>query len=491
VNRPSILFIFCDQMRADCLSAVGHPVVRTPHLDSLAGDGTLFTRAYTQSPLCVPARASLFTGLYPHQHGCTTNPRGLWPWTPNIVGAIRDSGYHTANRGKLHLFWRHHNELLMSDGILKMFGFDDPMETTGKCSEGYLRASAWTEFLRSRGKLEAHWEWLWKLVKNRTTGVSFAPSLLSEAEHIDGWILDRGKEFITSGAAREPFFLWLGPPGPHDPFDPPGAWATLYSPEAVDLPIWRESEDPMTRDQGRAQGVGTASEQTLRAMRALYYGNISFIDHKVGELIDSMKAAGTYENTWIVFSSDHGEMLGDFQCTTKKVFHEQSARIPLIVKPPADFGGPRGRQNDALVELIDLGSTFLEIAGARLAEDQGRSLFPLLRGESGVHRECVHSQVFDNYMARDCRQKLIFKRGGCEPPEFLAFFDLEKDPLETRNLLATNRAGEAQAFAERYLPPFFARTHFTLPAQWDDVPRQTDWPTYPPVAFFAPPAVGD
>ena len=289
----SILFIFCDQFRADCLSSLGHPDVKTPQLDRLARDGVTFRETVTQSPVCVPARMSLFTGRYVHQHGCINNGIQLWPETPNFVRAIRDKGYTTANFGKLHLFWRHDNELLMSEPLLREFGFTDPGETTGKCSEGRVRASAYTEHLKKKGLLEPFWKDLVKRVKNKKIGVTYGQSILDESDQLDGWLMDHGIKFIRDHQKDDkPWLLWVGPEGPHDPFDPPGKWAKMYDPSKLQVGLRRFSEDPQVLAKSQGKGVKDASDAEIQEMRAQYYGNISFIDHKIGEMIDELQKDG-------------------------------------------------------------------------------------------------------------------------------------------------------------------------------------------------------
>ncbi len=481
-----IVFVFADQMRADCLSGFGHPVVQTPTLDALIADGVGFRRVITQAPLCVPARMSLFSGRYVHQHGCANNGVGFWPETDNIVRRMRDAGYVTGCRGKLHLFWRHDNELPMSDGMLRRFGFDDPMETTGKASEGRLRASAYTEFLKSRGLLEKHMTWLWDHVRARTVGVSFAPSILGEDEQMDGWIMDRGREMVADHLEDDrPMLAWIGPEGPHDPFDPPGQWARMYDPAEVDLPILRRSEDPAASRRARFDEPAQADEALLRGMRALYYGNISFIDHKLGRIVEDLKARGAYDRTWIVFAADHGEMLGDFLCTTKTLFHRQAVETPLVIKPPARLGGcPRGTVSDALVELIDVGSTFLDIAGGSIEGDRGRSLLPILSGQAppDAHRLSARSQVNAAHMLQTPELKLIYRtedpRSLEEGWELETLFDLREDPHELHNRLS-DEPQRAEALFEAHEPGFYAETADRLGPQWPDEAPFRHWGRYP------------
>ena len=206
MKQPNIVFVFCDQWRFDCISGFGHPDVQTPHLDALFADGVGFDNVVTPCPLCVPARMSLFSGRYVHQHGGYNNSQGLWPDSPNMVRCIRDQGYDTVQRGKLHLFWRHDNELTMSDPLLDAFGFTDAVETTGKCSAGRLRGSAYTEFLRSRGKLMPFWKDLADRSWNRKGTPAWGKSILNEDEHIDTWIMNRGVDCLKAyQASKKPY----------------------------------------------------------------------------------------------------------------------------------------------------------------------------------------------------------------------------------------------------------------------------------------------
>ncbi|MCZ7644149.1 MAG: sulfatase-like hydrolase/transferase [Planctomycetota bacterium] len=479
-RRPNVILVLADQWRPDALSVYGHPEVRTPHLDALAAEGVAFRNVVTQSPLCVPARSCFFTGRYVHQTGIADNGAHLWPESPNFVRAVRDAGYETLQRGKLHLFWRHDNELPMSDHLLQRFGFCDAVETTGKCSEGRLRASAYTEHLRRQGMLAEFFRDLWKRTRSRPNAVSYGPSILrDDDDHIDAWILERGREAIRSRKPDDaPYFLWLGPPGPHDPFDPPNAWARMYAPETLSAGLRRFSTDPASRQRAERLRVRESGDDEIRRLRALYYGNVSFIDHKIGQLVADLRAAGQYDDTWLIVTADHGEMLGDFHLTTKSVFHRAADQVPLVIKTPRGLAGaPRGKLSDALVELIDVATTIREIAGGALDGDQGRSLLPLLRGETplNAHREDAHSQVDGRCMVRTRECKLLFT--NWEAPEPTCFYDLEQDPQELNNVLA-ERPAEVRAFIERHVRPFYERTQERLGAPWVDARPFKAWGRY-------------
>ncbi len=464
-KRPNVVLVLADQWRPDCLSALGHPDVQTPRIDALAKEGVIFNQTVTQSPVCVPARACLFSGRYPHQLGILKNGSGLWPESPNFVRAVRDAGYQTANRGKLHLFWRHDNELLMSDFMHRRFGFTDPLETTGKCSEGRLRASAYSEHLRGIDRLQPFFRDLWLRTRSRPLGVSCGPSILNEENHIDAWLLELGREYIAEHANDpNPYFLWLGPPGPHDPFDPPDEWATRYDPTQIkDVGLRQFSSQPKLRERAQKMGLKDADDAEIRRMRALYYGNISMIDYKIGHLVDELKKQGRYDDTWIIVTADHGEFLGDYHLTMKSAFHRVADQVPLVIKPPASYENcPRGLVSNALVELIDVGTTIREISGGELDGDLGKSLLPMLSGSasSDQHRSLAYSQLGQTGMARDERFKIVFNREDGNDIE--AFYDLQEDPQELNNL-AESQAQAAQAMMKDKVEPFFERTS----ERWD------------------------
>lgn len=495
VPPSPIVLVLCDQMRWDCLGTLGHPDVRTPHLDALAADGVVFRNTVTPSPVCVPARACLFTGRYPHELGCYGNDTQLWPETPNIVRAVRDAGYHTVQRGKLHLFWRHDNELLTSGPMLRTFGFTDAVETTGKCSEGRLRASAYSEHLRQRGLMDGFWRDLVRRV-DRPTGTEDAyPSLLDEPDHLDAWVMDRGCEAIDTLADHaqagdpQPFLLWLGPPGPHDPFDPPEPWASSY--EGVTLrsrPILADSPDPHVLSRSHAaRNTRGANDAQLHRMRAMYFANIALIDHKVGQLVSALRRRGLYDASTIVFVSDHGELLGDFHVRGKAFFHRGADQVPLVIKPPAEMAeAPRGRASDALVNLIDVGATMLDLAGATLEGHRGRSLLPLLQGQTPLHqhRRRLHSQVRDMAMVRDARHKLVLGnvRHDTAPDAWRvhALYDLEACPDETRSIHASD-SGLTRRLITKWAEPFWRDVAKPGSRTWDDTIPFRQWGRHPPI----------
>ncbi|MEE2710021.1 MAG: sulfatase-like hydrolase/transferase, partial [Gemmatimonadota bacterium] len=225
--------------------------------------------------------------------------------------------------------------------------------------------------------------------------------------------------------------------------------------------------------------VKDASDDEIRGMRALYYGGISFIDHKIGQMVQDLKEQHLYDDTWIIFTADHGEFLGDFHLTTKGHFHWQADRIPLIIKPPTSLSGaPRNVASDALVEFIDVATTIRDIAGGELSGDQGRSLLPILSGGQNpdLHRDVVHSQVGNTFMMMTEKHKIIFQ--DKDAPVVKAFYDVREDPEELHNILDQS-AEEVSRIISTRVTPFFSETSDSLPPPWEDVSPWQRWDRYP------------
>ncbi|QOR71098.1 sulfatase-like hydrolase/transferase [Ruania alkalisoli] len=430
-GRPNVLLVMTDQQRWDALAHAGTFPVQTPNLDRLADDGVWFRRTYVQSPLCVPSRASLLTGRYVHQHGCQDNDHSLWPEAPSFVRSLQDEGYRTANVGKLHFTWFHDVELLAADPILRRMGFDEPLETTGKMSRGNVRASPYTEHLRSKGLLEGYLDDL--LTRVEDGPYEARPSILDEEDHIDGWVM-RGAADWLSAVETEPFFCWVGPPGPHDPFDPPEPYASLYDP--ADMPLGPLDYQYPVGPSVASKDVPDATPEQIQRMRAMYLANVTYIDAWVGRLMQVLRDRDLLSDTWVIFCSDHGEMLGDHKLVGKAQFFDPAVRVPLIVRPPDGSGYARGMVRDSLVELIDVSATILDIAGTSLDGHQGRSLLPLLREESpDRHRDVVLSQVEDRQMISDGRHKVEIQDGLV-----LHAFDTVTDPGEVADAVGSGAA---------------------------------------------------
>jgi arylsulfatase len=434
-NRPpNIVLLMSDQHRSDALSCERHPVVRTPALDAIAGHGCRFTCAYTTSPLCMPARASLATGRYNHNHGMVGNLGGVIrpeERRRSIGLALQAAGYRTAFVGKHHLTPQV-GDLRQIAGFLKReFGFDHLLQVVGKFASRRCECD-WTTHLSHLGLLDVHRA---DYEERKRQPVFYArPSPLPRDEQCDSFTGRKAIEWLASRPA-EPFFLWVSYPGPHDPWDAPGDYGRMYDPAHMPLPIaWSEAfEGKSARQRGRSEfeGLLTLDPAALQPMAAQYYGLVSNIDDWCGRISGALAAAGMLANTVVIYTSDHGEMLGDHRLVNKSVFYEGSARVPLLV---ADYRAPAlGATCSAPVETVDVYQTVLALAGATPPNGTfGRDLTTLARGESDLDHGAAFSELDAACMVRTQRWKYVQDptAGGSQE-----LYDLDHDPEELRNLV--------------------------------------------------------
>ena len=331
-RRPNVVLLMADQLRADALGCAGHPLLRTPSLDRLAAGGTRFANAFTVAPLCMPARASLLSGRYPHNHGMWSNratpSNELPPGDETLFGRLRRAGYGTAHIGKGHYYsWPLVRHLEEREDYVRALGFDHVHETTGP------------HFARTIGsRLTDHWEaaGLYEAFRagyaragagRRPWDVVRHP--LPVEEHLDSYIGRVATEFITGYSGREPLALFVGFGGPHDPWDAPGEYATMYEPDAVPPPIplaepgpWVPPAAAARMRAGRLDGPQGMGAADCRRLRANYFGKVTLIDRWIGTILDAVEHRGWRDDTLVVFLSDHGEMAGDHGRLHKVVFYE-------------------------------------------------------------------------------------------------------------------------------------------------------------------------
>jgi choline-sulfatase len=460
---PNILWLLTDQHRADVIGAAGHPVVRTPNLDALAAQGTSFDGAYCMGPLCMPSRTSLLTGRYVRDHGVVNNRTEMSGPLPTIVQSIRDAGYLTATIGKMHLY-PHRGSVAEGLDIMRGYGFEHVNEIGGKLASTKVR-SGYTDHLAELGLLDTYRDFarrrapIVSFLPNQPTGRkptwAVDPTPLPSAAYIDNWVGDQAVNWIDSVGGERPFFLWVGFPGPHDPWDAPAEYVEQYRDAEITL-------DTTTRPEIPADGplkefldafLAYSTSQTLTDERAIevrrhYFANVTLIDAAIGRIVEALRRRGLDEETWIVYSTDHGEMLGTHGLLNKMVFYEPSVRVPLIIRPP---GGSRARRFTGLIEHLDLSTTLVEVAGGKPVPDtEGRSLTGLI--ESGTGREVVVSENFGFGMWRTERYKLVVHEAQRLPVQL---FDLAEDPAEDRNQV--NDPAQRQVVADlmdAYVNPF-------------------------------------
>jgi arylsulfatase A-like enzyme len=416
-DRPNILLVLTDQQRFDTIAALGNPLIRTPTLDRLVREGTAFTRAYTPSPVCVSARCALATGLSPHRTGCVDN--GPMPLeTPSLMDRLGAAGYQCHGAGKMHFGpdWR------------ALWGFES--------SDFSEECNAEDDF---RTHLDAHG---YQHVED-PHGVRSEyyylpqPSQLPARLHHSAWVVDRSLDFVARRDRRRPFFLWTSFIKPHPPFEAPTPWNKLY--RCPDMPrpkrpadaeqLWTWWNRYQNRYKYRDQGT---DDNLLRTMKAAYWACISFLDFHLGRLLAGIE---DLDNTLVLFSSDHGEMLGDYGCVGKRTMLDAACRIPLLARWPGRFdAGSRCAEPASLVDILP---TCLQAAGHEVGAGlDGVSLLDLAAGDTA--REAVESQLQRGahglYMRATRRFKYVYS--AADDREWL--FDAETDPDETRDA-----AGEA------------------------------------------------
>ena len=475
-ERPNIILIMPDQHRADALGCAGNPVVTSPNIDRLASEGVMFRQAYSQSPLCQPARASLLTGRYPHQHGCVVNRVTFpSPSEPNFLTSLQEAGYHTASVGKIHIGvtppGADRREYVSS------YGIEDLNEVFGKMA--YLKAdSAYTDLLADAGVLEefradlrariakmAIDEPHTYLTHAEVEGVErkepwFAgPAPVPEELFIDNYVGDLAVDWLRRYDREEPFFFWIGFCGPHDPHDAPASYADPYLERWDELPVGSlKPPEPTPSERynqkldyfARYSGTGEMSANDVRRLRAYYYGNVTLIDDRIGDILHVLEERGLLDDTWIIFTSDHGDMLGDHQLLAKVVMYEGALRVPLIVRPP---GGMEGRVVDDLVELGDAGATIVEAAGLEAVPfSVARSLAPYVKGDEADARDAVFVEVADFSGVVTDRHMYVVERETRTP---CVLFDHVADPDEDHNLVGADPGLEAELM-DRLLAPFLA-----------------------------------
>lgn len=364
-DRPNIFLIMTDQQRFDTIAALGNRLIRTPALDRLCAAGTAFTRAYTPVPVCVGARTAILTGMPPHLTGCVDNDRPDLRTFPSLMQRLSESGYQCHGVGKMHF----------GGDKTRLWGF----ESRDTSEEEPAHDDDYVAFLRREGfshVIEPHG------VRSEMYYVP-QPSQLPARLHHTTWVADRSIEFLSRRDRRRPFFLFSSFVKPHPPFENPTPWNQLYRtwemPESYVPGNAEEYHTYWNRCQNRYKYCDAGRDRFLeRTRRAAYYGAISFIDFAIGRMIDAL--GSEVANTLILFTADHGELLGDFGCFGKRSMLDASVRVPLIAVMPGMFSP--GLKCDTACSLLSIASTALGVAGVRdpVVSREGPDLHDIARG---------------------------------------------------------------------------------------------------------------
>jgi arylsulfatase len=433
-DRINILFLMSDQHRGDFLGAAGAGWIKTPNLDQLAHEGILFTKAYSSVPSCTPARTAIFTGLSPWNHGMLGYMNeASQTYECEMPALFTQNGYITQAVGKNH--------------------FGPPSNTHGyqnvKLEEGWHSGrkgdfkcdyQKWFETVAPNYNLNA----TGLGYTDHRGGISFQ---FADSLHATHWTAERAIDFLKSRQKDDsPWFLKVSFQRPHPPFDPPKSWLEYY--ENVEIPMPKVGDwakDKYINKTGSIYDTPNASsgiypDNEIMESRRTYAAGLSFVDEQIGRIIKELKEIGQYENTLILYTSDHGDMMGDQNMWRKCRPYDPSARIPFIIRWPESLGlkAKREQKRTELIELRDIFPSFADAANIKIpVHIDGESVLRLIRGENHW-REMIgleHSVIYEKDNAwvalTDGRYKYIyFTLTGEEQ-----LFDLEKDPFEMKNLI--------------------------------------------------------
>jgi choline-sulfatase len=476
-RRPNFVFYMPDELRADAVRCVDGLPVRTPHMDRLAAEGTVFTRAFTPHTVCSPSRCSLMTGWYPHTRGHRTLQHLIQPHEPNLLKYLKQAGYHVEWHGK--------NDLLAVKSFSESVSFRCALRQLPgpPKGEGLDHAGVPTGFRgnparpqAARGGRGIPWPPDHRYYRTFYYGCrGEGPYQDAESFHVDealAFLEDRQR------APEAPFFLYLPFGFPHPPYTVEEPYFSLHDRAQVPVPLpARLADKPhFMREMHHAYGIAGLTDDERREIRATYWGMVSRTDAQLGRLLDFLDRSPLRENTVVIVTTDHGDYCGDYGLVEKwwTGFQDCLTRVPVIVRLPDGLGQARGRRVAALAQHFDLFPTIMELAGLEPAHDHfGKSLLPLIRGEAESHRDAVFAEgghlphetqglerlqqpdaiyyektriqhddpstVAKACMIRTGRWKYVRRLAGVDE-----LYDLENDPAELANLAAGPLAGEVR-----------------------------------------------
>ena len=441
MNKPNILIIMADQLAPHFTGAYGHAVVKTPHLDQLAQRGMRFDAAYCNSPLCAPSRFSFMSGQLISRIAAYDNASEFCASVPTFAHYLKALGYRTCLSGKMHFV-----------GPDQKHGFEDRVTT-----DIYPSDFAWTP------DWEAHDEridkWYHNMQTVKESGMAQATFQIDYDDEVGfaarRWLFDYARNKAQSNAEdnsqneQAPFAMVASFIHPHDPYVARPEWWNLYTDDQIDMPAYpltADQQDPFSRrvmDGIEASTIALSDEEVRRARRA-YFANVSYFDSKIGLLVQTLEEAGELDNTIVIVTADHGDMLGERGLWYKMNFFEHSARIPLVMAGPSLVSG----EVSNACSLVDILPTLIDIAGGNetiLGEPvDGRSLYPAACGEhdpkdEAIGEYCAEMTPYPVFMIR--RGSLKYIHCDIDPPQL---YNLTDDPMEKQNL-ADDPAWASQA----------------------------------------------
>jgi arylsulfatase A-like enzyme len=503
----NVLFIMCDQLRQDHLSCYGHPYLATRNIDLLARRGVRFDNAFVQSGVCGPSRMSYYTGRYPSSHGTTWNRVPL-PISELTLGEyLRPSGRKLALAGKTHfqndghamqrLAIEGHSELgrlLDAGGFVEVDRYDghtEPRHDTGYAhylrAHGYSGDNPWNDFVV--GAIDEHG----RLVSGHAMRNVHLPARVSREHSETAYTTDRAIDFLND-QGDTPWVMHLSYIKPHWPYLAPAPYHSLY-PYDQCLPVRRHPRELISQHpvlaayRQQEECANMMRDEVVRHVRPAYQGLIQEIDDNLGRLWEALDRLGRWKDTLILFTSDHGDFLGDHWLGEKELFYDTVQRVPYVVYDPSpDADALRGTAQAAFVEAIDTVPTILEALGLPIQQErvEGRSLLALTRGSAEGWRDAVFSEL--DYSFRTARKLLGRNPFDCRawmvrtaewkyvywldlPPQL---FDLAHDPDEFHDLGADPAFDAVRAAMQRRLFDWFARLKRRATVSADVVEARTD-----------------
>ena len=412
-KKDNIILITTDQQRFDTIQALGNQHIFTPHLNYMVSEGISFTRGYADCPICVPSRTTIMTGKKGYRSGIigNSNHQHLMEHLTNtrktLPAILTDHGYQTKAVGKMHFIPSRAN-----------YGFEDMQLPL--------------DYMRFHDKNQ-------QVARPKAHGLgecSLEPviSTVDPKDSMTTWTIDESIDFIQTRDPLRPFFMWTSFTKPHPPFDPCMDYWMLYDTDKMPVPTYGDwSKTVESTPQGFLAGtyentsVHLHTPQQMQSVKRAYYAMITQLDYSLGQLFGCLREDNLLDNTWLVFTSDHGEMLGDHHAAQKNLFFEGSAHVPMIIVPPHNRGLDRSKQVDLLAQMSDIYPTILDIAQIPYEKDDidGCSLLTLDK-----ERVFYGNTLNTHFCVMQDNIKLIYCRCGGH----YLLFNLNNDPMEQHDL---------------------------------------------------------
>ena len=443
-KRKNLVLLMTDQLRGDCMGCAGHPDVKTPYLDTLASKGVRFENAYSACPSCVPARAALHTGLTQESHRRVGYADGIrWEYPHTMAGELTKAGYYTQCVGKMHV-----------DPLRNYLGFCHV-----ELHDGYLHYYRDPEipYRENQKQADDYFHWL-KQEKGIDCDVTDTglecnswvarPWIYEEKYHPTNWVTDRSIDFLRRRDPDMPFFLFTSYLRPHPPFDAPQCYFDMYRNKELTPPVvgdWCDEEALRARGRIFDSDTGPLDPELVREMQIGYYACITHLDHQIGRLIQALVENKLYDDTIILFVSDHGELLGDHHLFRKSRAYQGSSRVPFLVSGGGFRPEKPGSVKTDVVELRDVMPTVLEAAGVQIPDSvEGISLWNTALKESGtpevreyLHGEHTLGEASSHWIITRDEKYIWYSQTGEEQ-----YFRIAEDPDELHNLIGSETAKE-------------------------------------------------